>query len=410
MSALKTILGDFVRIGSLTIIDAKGRSHTLSGAPGPTVTIRLHDSKLHRQLLLKPELYTGEAYMDGRLTIEQGSLRDLLTIYGLNRTSLRAQPIQKTLRAWTKRFKRFAPKNDAKRSKENVEAHYDLSNEMYRLFLDEGLNYSCGYYRSPNDTLEQAQVNKLRHIAAKLDLKPGQRVLDIGSGWGSMAIYLAEACDVEVLGVTLSTEQHQLATERAAERGLSNRVRFELRDYREVQGKFDRIVSVGMFEHVGVKNYPAFFETVKSLLTEDGVALLHTIGRKGGPGSTGAWVQKYIFPGGYSPALSEATTAIEGAKLWITDIEIWRMHYAETCLAWGGRFAANRDKAAALLGERFCRMWEFYLLISEFSFRYGKHVVFQIQLTKDVHALPLARDYMGQTETRFEAGEREWAA
>ncbi|MET0314789.1 MAG: cyclopropane-fatty-acyl-phospholipid synthase family protein, partial [Hansschlegelia sp.] len=223
-------------------------------------------------------------------------------------------------------------------------------------------------------------------------------------------IYLAEACDVEVLGVTLSTEQHALATQRAAERGLSDRVRFELRDYREVQGKFDRIVSVGMFEHVGVKNFPAFFETVKSLLTEDGVALLHTIGRKGGPGSTGAWVQKYIFPGGYSPALSEATTAIEGAKLWITDIEIWRMHYAETCLAWGSRFAANRDKAAALLGERFCRMWEFYLLISEFSFRYGKHVVFQIQLTKDVGALPLTRDYMSATETRFEAGERERAA
>jgi cyclopropane-fatty-acyl-phospholipid synthase len=410
MSALNTILGDFVRIGSLTVIDAKGRSHTLAGAPGPTVTIRLHDSKLHRQLLLKPELYTGEAYMDGRLTIEQGTLRDLLTLYGLNRTSLRAQPIQKTMRAWTKRLRRFVPKNDAKRSKKNVEAHYDLSNEMYRLFLDEGLNYSCGYYRSPTDTLEQAQVNKLRHIAAKLDLKPGQRVLDIGSGWGSMAIYLAEACDVEVLGVTLSVEQHALATQRAAERGLSDRVRFELRDYREVQGKFDRIVSVGMFEHVGVKNFPAFFETVKSLLTEDGVALLHTIGRKGGPGSTGAWVQKYIFPGGYSPALSEATTAIEGAKLWITDVEIWRMHYAETCLAWGNRFAANRDKAAALLGERFCRMWEFYLLISEFSFRYGKHVVFQIQLTKDVGALPLTRDYMGETETRFEAGERERAA
>ena len=407
MPVLNTILGDFIRTGSLTIVDGKGRRHVLSGAPGPTVTVKLHDTKLHRQLLLNPEFHTGEAYMDGRLTIEQGTLRDLLTLYAINRTSLRAQPIQRTLRGWIKRMRRFAPKNDLGRSKKNVEAHYDLSNEMYRLFLDEGLNYSCGYFRSPEDTLEQAQVNKLRHIAAKLDLKPGQKVLDIGSGWGSMAIYLAEACDVEVLGVTLSTEQHALATQRAAERGLSGRVRFELRDYREVAGKFDRIVSVGMFEHVGLANFPAFFGKVRELLTDDGVALLHSIGRKGGPGSTGAWIKKYIFPGGYAPALSETTAAIEGSKLWIDDIEIWRLHYAETLLAWGDRFAANRDKAKALLGERFCRMWEFYLLVSEFSFRYGKHMVFQIQLSRNVDALPLARDYMGEAELRLEERERE---
>ncbi|HVI28608.1 cyclopropane-fatty-acyl-phospholipid synthase family protein [Hansschlegelia sp.] len=406
MPVLNSILGDFIRVGSLTIIDGKGRRHVLSGAPGPAVTVKLHDTKLHRQLLLNPEFHTGEAYMDGRLTIEQGTLRDLLTLYAVNRTSLRAQPIQRTLRGWIKRMRRFAPKNDVRRSKKNVEAHYDLSNEMYRLFLDEGLNYSCGYFRSADDTLEQAQVNKLRHIAAKLDLKPGQKVLDIGSGWGSMAIYLAEACDVEVLGVTLSTEQHALATQRAAERGLSDRVRFELRDYREVTGKFDRIVSVGMFEHVGLANFTAFFEKVRQLLTEDGVALLHSIGRKGGPGSTGAWIKKYIFPGGYAPALSEATAAIEGSKLWIDDIEIWRLHYAETLLAWGDRFAANRDKAKALLGERFCRMWEFYLLVSEFSFRYGKHMVFQVQLSRSVDALPLARDYMVEAERRLEDRER----
>ncbi len=405
MPVLNKILGDFIRVGSLTIVDAKGRRHVLAGAPGPTVTIRLHDTKLHRQLLLKPELYTGEAYMDGRLTIEQGTLRDLLTLYGLNRTSLRAQPIQKTMRAWVKRLRGLAPKNDVKRSKKNVEAHYDLSNEMYRLFLDEGLNYSCAYYRSPDDTLEAAQVNKLRHIAAKLDLKPGQKILDIGCGWGSMAIYLARACEVEVLGVTLSTQQHALATQRAAEAGLSDRVRFELRDYREVEGRFDRIVSVGMFEHVGLANLAPFFTKVRQLLTDDGVALLHSIGRKGGPGSTGAWVKKYIFPGGYAPALSETMTAIEQAKLWVTDVEIWRLHYAETLLAWGGRFAANRDKAAALLGERFCRMWEFYLLISEFSFRYGKHMVFHIQLTKNVDTLPLARDYITEAERRLQDGE-----
>ena len=408
MEIVNRMLGDFVRSGSLAIIDAAGRTHLLKGdQPGPDVVVKLHDARLHHQLILNPEMKTGEAYMDGTLTIERGTLRDLLTLYALNRGGLRAGPVQKNLRAWTKRARAWLPKNDASRSKKNVEAHYDLSNDMYRLFLDEGLNYSCGYFRTPDDTLEEAQVNKLRHIAAKLDLKPGQKVLDIGSGWGSMAIYLAEACDVEVLGVTLSTEQHQLATQRAAERGLSDRVKFELRDYRDVTQKFDRIVSVGMFEHVGLKNIPEFFQKVRSLLTADGVALLHSIGRKGGPGSTGAWVRKYIFPGGYAPALSETLPAIEAAKLWVTDIEIWRMHYAETCLAWGGRFAANRDKAAALLGERFCRMWEFYLLISEFSFRYGKHMVFQIQLTREVDALPLTRDYMGETEGRYEQAEGE---
>lgn len=406
MEIVNAMLGRFVRMGSLTILDAAGRAHVLKGdQPGPEVTIKLHDPKLHHQLFLNPELKTGEAYMDGTLTVEQGTLRDLLTLYALNRKNLRSTPVQKNLRAWTKRARALLPKNDAKRSKKNVEAHYDLSNEMYRLFLDEGLNYSCAYFARPEMTLSEAQVAKLRHIASKLGLKPGQRVLDIGSGWGSMAIYLAENCGVEVLGVTLSTEQHALATQRAAERGLSDRVKFELRDYREVEGPFDRIVSVGMFEHVGLKNIPEFFQKVRALLKPDGVALLHSIGRKGGPGSTGAWVRKYIFPGGYAPALSETLPAIEQSKLWVTDIEIWRLHYAETCLAWGGRFAANRDKAAAMLGERFCRMWEFYLLISEFSFRYGKHMVFQIQMTRDVDALPLARDYMGDAEKRLAAGE-----
>ena len=406
MEIVNVMLGRFVRMGSLTIVDASNRSHVLKGdQPGPEVVVKLHDPKLHHQLLLNPEMKTGEAYMDGTLTIEQGTIRDLLTLYALNRQHLRASPVQKNMRAWTKRAKAWLPKNDASRSRKNVEAHYDLSNDMYRLFLDEGMNYSCAYYARPDMTLDEAQVAKLRHIASKLDLKPGQRVLDIGSGWGSMAIYLAENCGVEVLGVTLSTEQHALATQRAAERGLSDRVKFELRDYRSVEGPFDRIVSVGMFEHVGLKNIPEFFQKVKSLLTPGGVALLHSIGRKGGPGSTGAWVRKYIFPGGYAPALSETLPAIEQAKLWVTDIEIWRMHYAETCLAWGGRFAANRDKAAAMLGERFCRMWEFYLLISEFSFRYGKHMVFQIQMTREVDALPLARDYMGETEKQLAAGE-----
>ncbi len=401
MDLFQAMLRRFVRVGTLTVIDADGAKHTHAGAPGPNVTLKLHDPKLSRALFLNPELRTGEAYMDGGLTIEQGSIRDLLTIYALNRTNLRGQPLQKTLRTTLKRLKRWGPANTLARSRANVEAHYDLSNDMYRLFLDEGLNYSCAYFRTPDDTLEQAQVNKLRHIAAKLDLKPGQRVLDIGSGWGSMAIYLAEHCGVEVLGVTLSKEQRDVAVQRAAERGLADRVRFELKDYRDVEGPFDRVVSVGMFEHVGVANYPAFFSKISSLLSPDGVALVHSIGRKGGPGVTGAWVKKYIFPGGYSPALSETLAAVEGAKLWATDIEIWRMHYAETLLEWARRFEANRAQAAALLGERFCRMWEFYLIISEFSFRHGKHMVFQIQLTKAVDAVPLTRDYMSEAEARL---------
>ncbi|MFD1333568.1 class I SAM-dependent methyltransferase [Methylopila musalis] len=406
MDLFQAMLRRFVGVGSLTIIDHKGVAHTHSGGPGPDVTLRLHDARVARDLLLNPELKAGEAYMDGRLTIERGTLRDFLTLYARNRGRLRGLPLQKALRRSLKTLKRWARPNTAGRSATNVEAHYDLSNDMYRLFLDEGLNYSCAYFRSPDDTLEEAQTAKLRHIAAKLDLKPGQRVLDIGSGWGSMAIYLAESCDVEVVGVTLSKEQLALARERAAARGLSGRVRFELTDYRDVEGPFDRIVSVGMFEHVGVKSFPDFFAKVSRLLAPDGVALLHSIGRKGGPGVTGAWVKKYIFPGGYSPALSETLTAIEGAKLWATDIEIWRLHYAETLVHWERRFQANRAKAAALLGERFCRMWEFYLITAEFSFRHGKHMVFQIQLTKDPEAVPLTRDYMGAREAELLAADR----
>lgn len=410
MSLLESMLRRFIRVGSLTVIDHKGVAHSANGAPGPKVAIRLGDAKIGRELLFNPEMKAGEAYMDERLTFVEGTLRDLLTVYSLNRESLRALPMQKMLRSGLKTLKKWGPSNSTKRSRKNVEAHYDLSNEMYRLFLDEGLNYSCAYFRTPDMTLEEAQIAKLRHIAAKLDLKPGQRVLDIGSGWGSMAIYLAEHCGVDVVGVTLSHEQHALATERAAARGLSDRVRFELKDYREVQGPFDRIVSVGMFEHVGLRNFRAFFETVSALLKPDGVALIHAIGRKGGPGATGGWVQKYIFPGGYSPALSETLTAIEEAKLWVTDTEIWRLHYAETLVHWDRRFQANRAKAAALLGERFCRMWEFYLITAEFSFRYGKHMVAQIQLTNRVDALPLTRDYMGAAEARLEAAERSPAS
>ncbi len=401
MRLLNYAMGRFIKTGSLRIIDADGRTHVHAGSPGPQVTIRLSDPKLHRALFLNPELRAGEAYMDGTLIIEQGTLRDFLTLYALNRANLRKQPLQRALNAGYRTLRGWYQKNPAATSRKNVAHHYDLSNELYELFLDADLNYSCAYFLSDSDSLETAQQNKLRHIAAKLALKPGQRVLDIGSGWGGMAMYLAEAAGVDVTGVTLSVEQHALATKRAAQRGLSDRVRFELKDYREVTGKFDRIVSVGMFEHVGIGHYDEFFAKVSGLLTDDGVALLHSIGRKGGPGSTGAWVRKYIFPGGYSPALSETLGAIERTGLWATDIEILRLHYAKTLAEWERRFQANRAAIARIHDERFCRMWEFYLIISEFSFLYGKHMVFQIQLAKQVATLPLDRGYMAQAEAEL---------
>jgi len=393
----------FVRTGTLRVIDADGQTHEWSASPTPRVTVRLTDRRLHRTLFLNPELHTGEAYMNGTLVIEEGNLRDLLTLYAVNRTNLRGHPLQKGLRRVQRWLRGLYQHNPAARSRQNVAHHYDLSNDLYRLFLDEDLNYSCAYFLDPSDTIEVAQRNKLRHIAAKLDLRPGQKVLDIGSGWGSMGLYLAEAAGVEVLGVTLSVEQQKLASERAKARGLDGRVRFELMDYRAVTGSFDRIVSVGMFEHVGVNHFDEFFGKVSSLLAPNGVALLHSIGRKGGPGSTGAWIRKYIFPGGYSPALSETLAAIERAQLWVTDVEILRLHYAKTLAEWEGRFQANRDKVRAMLDERFCRMWEFYLIASEFSFRYGKHMVFQIQMTKAVDTLPLDRGYMAAAEAALPA-------
>ncbi|MBC7979076.1 MAG: class I SAM-dependent methyltransferase [Armatimonadetes bacterium] len=401
MILLSTLMKRFVQVGTLTILDAEGNPHIFKGAPGPEVTIQLKDRKLYRSLFLNPELHAGEAYMDGTLTIEKGTIRDFLVLAELNGNNLRKHPLQSFLHKGLKRVRKLHQRNDVKAAKQHVRHHYDLSNELYKLFLDKDLNYSCAYFVKPDDTIETAQQNKLRHITSKLDLKPGQRVLDIGCGWGGMALYLAAVADVEVLGVTLSTEQHALANQRAKERGLEKRVRFELMDYRDVKGPFDRIVSVGMFEHVGITHYDKFFNHVRDLLKPDGVALLHSIGRKGGPSTTGAWIRKYIFPGGYSPALSEVLASVERSKLWVTDIEILRLHYAKTLRAWEERFQANRPQITALMDERFCRMWEFYLIVSELSFSEGSHMVFQMQLAKEREALPITRDYMAQVEAQL---------
>jgi cyclopropane-fatty-acyl-phospholipid synthase len=400
---LDSVLPRVIRVGRLGVIDAAGKSHLYEGSPGPAATVRLRDPTLSWKLLFRPRLYVPEAYMDGLLTIEEGSLYDLIDLLGANDTALPHSWLLRLGNAIGRLVRHIHQHNPIPRARRNAAHHYDLSDQLYELFLDRDRQYSCAYFRSPEDDLDTAQHNKKRHIAAKLLLSPGQRVLDIGSGWGGLALYLADECGVEVTGLTLSEEQLKVAQRRAAAAGLADRVRFHLRDYREESGRYDRIVSVGMFEHVGVKQYGAFFGKLNELLAPDGVALLHSIGRMDGPGTTNAWLRKYIFPGGYSPALSEVVPVAERMRLWITDIEILRLHYAETLCAWRRRFEQNRDRIRALYDERFCRMWEMYLVGSEISFRRGGSLVFQMQLAKAVETVPLTRDYMQDWERRHAA-------
>jgi cyclopropane-fatty-acyl-phospholipid synthase len=380
--------------GRLRVVDATGARYDFAGAPGPNAAIRLSDPALHRKLVVRPRLYLPEAFVDGSLTIEEGSLYDLIDLLQLNLEAMPEGLLSRLLNGSYTLFRRVHQYNPLSRARQNAAHHYDLSDQLYELFLDRDRQYSCAYFRDEDDDLEQAQLDKKRHIAAKLMIEPGQKVLDVGSGWGGLALYLAGECGADVTGLTLSAEQHKVATRRAAAAGLSDRVRFHLRDYREDTGQYDRIVSVGMFEHVGINHYPAFFAKVKSLLATDGVALLHSIGRMDGPGSTSPWIRKYIFPGGYVPALSEVVPVVERQRLWITDIEILRLHYARTLRAWRRRFEQNRDRIKAIYDERFCRMWEMYLVGSEIAFRRGGLLVFQMQLAKRVDAVPLIRDYM----------------
>ncbi len=397
------MLARVIRVGRLTMVDAVGRRHQIEGAPGPAATIRLRDRALHWKLIVHPYLYLPEAYMNGQLTIEEGNLYELLELFAINDEARHpgGHPSLSTL--VLRAMRRLHQYNPVSRSQHNVAHHYDLSDQLYELFLDRDRQYSCAYFDRPDDDLETAQRHKKRHIAAKLLLRPGQKVLDIGSGWGGLALYLAEECGVDVTGLTLSAEQLKVARRRAAATGLSDRVRFHLRDYREEDGTYDRIVSVGMFEHVGVNHYGAFFGKLKSLLSRDGVALVHSIGRMDGPYATNPWLRKYIFPGGYSPALSEVLPVVERTRLWVTDIEILRLHYADTLRAWRGRFERNRERIRALYDERFCRMWELYLTGSEIAFRRHGHIVFQMQLAKAVDTVPLTRDYIVDWERQHSA-------
>ena len=393
---LSSLLRSMIRKGLLVVIDARGGRHEFGGhRTGPSVTVRLHDGNLPLRMALNPSLALGEAYMDGKLTLEQGSLQELFHLVTEGLDALDAHPAQ---RLRTRFARTRSLRNHHRRARANVAHHYDLSGALYDLFLDADRQYSCAYFATGTETLEEAQAAKKQHLAAKLLLEPGCEVLDIGSGWGGLALELAQTANANVTGITLSTEQLTAARARAEAAGLSRQVRFELTDYREAGGLYDRIVSVGMFEHVGPRDYSTFFNAVARMLKPDGVALIHSIGRMEPPGGPDPWISKYIFPGGYIPALSEVIAAVEKTGLWITDIEILRVHYAETLRHWHERFQERRAEAAQIYDERFCRMWEFYLAACEMLFRNGPLMVFQIQLAHRRDAVPLTRDYITDYE------------
>jgi cyclopropane-fatty-acyl-phospholipid synthase len=404
---IQNFLSGFVKEGALEVALPGGKvmrfgEQNLADPP----RIAMRDSKAQWELLRNPELAFGELYMNGRVDIVRGTLDDVLELVSRNARRQDAPAWLRLLFKTRIALRALQQRNDPRRARRNVAHHYDLGDELYALFLDDDWQYSCAYFEHDNQTLEEAQLAKKRHIAAKLAIEPGQSVLDIGCGWGGLGLYLARVAGADVTGVTLSKEQLETANRRALESGLSDHAQFELQDYRNLQGRFDRIVSVGMFEHVGVNYYRQFFEKIASCLNDEGIALLHTIGRTDGPGATSPWVDKYIFPGGYIPGLSEIIPHIERAGLMVIDIEVLRLHYAKTLQVWADRFEANREKAKAMYDERFCRMWEFYLRGARYVFLYEHHVVWQIQLAKDIYALPrITRDYIAARENELRQRE-----
>ena len=406
---LQFLLKTFIRRGTFRVTTSRGTVLTFGDGTGRPVSVRFTTRAAEWAILLDPELKFGEAFMNGTFVVEQGSIADVLSVMLGQNTDVPhwARP-QWLLRYLYRRIQMFNPR---RRARHNVAHHYDLDGRLYSLFLDADRQYSCGYFESPGQSLDDAQLAKKRHLAAKLLVQPEKskrdlRVLDIGCGWGGLGLYLAENAGADVTGITLSQEQHAIANERAAEKGLTERARFKLQDYRDVDGPFDRIVSVGMFEHVGVNYYDTFFRKSAQLLADDGVMVLHSIGRSDPPGITNPWIAKYIFPGGYIPALSEVLPRIEKAGLLVTDIEILRPHYAETLKAWRQRFLAHREEVERIYDERFERMWEFYLASSEMSFREQNLMVMQIQLTKRQGIVPMTRDYIGREEQRLRSVER----
>ena len=407
---LEFLLKTFIRRGTFRVTTSRGTVFTFGDGTGQPVSVRFATRAAEWGILLDPELKFGEAYMDGSFVVEQGSIADVLAICLGQKSEVPhwARP-QGLLRYLRRRLSQFNPR---RRARNNVAHHYDLDGRLYSLFLDADRQYSCGYFENPGQSLDDAQLAKKRHLAAKLLLGRDQgdkdlRVLDIGCGWGGLGLYLAEVAGADVTGVTLSQEQHAIANERAAEKGLTDRARFNLQDYRDAEGPFDRIVSVGMFEHVGINHYEAFFRKSAQLLADDGVMVLHSIGRSEGPSVTSPWISKYIFPGGYIPSLSEVLRRLENSGLLVTDMEILRLHYADTLKHWRKRFLAHREEVERIYDRRFVRMWEFYLAASEMSFREQNLMVFQLQLTKRQGIVPMTRDYIGHEERRLRGAEAE---
>ncbi|WP_310467160.1 cyclopropane-fatty-acyl-phospholipid synthase family protein [Sphingomonas sp.] len=411
MWLLDKMLRKLIRRGELTIIDHRGKAWRY-GAPDPaiaSVTARLADSRVAMKIASDPRVGAGEAYMDGRFTLEQGDIRDLILLARYNSPfekigALKGKsPVAKAAGAIAGRLDQV---NWKTRSRRNAEHTYNLTRRLYELFLDEDRQYTCAYYRDPANGLEQAQLDKKAHIASKLNLKPGMRVLDIGCGWGGLALYLHRHYDVDVLGVALASDQIEFARERAAEEGVADRVKFELMDYRDVPGTFDRITNVGLIEHLGTPHYPGFFAKCRELLAPNGIMLSHCCGRMTGPGLTDKWTRKYIFPGGYIPALSEIVGEAEKHRLIVSDVETLRYHYAFTLEEWYRRTVAARDEIIAMYDERFYRMWQFYLAGAEGAFRYGGMSNFQVQFMKDRRAAPIIRDYMFEEEQRLRGLEQ----
>ena len=410
MSILRPFLSRIVRQGRLTVVAPDGTTEIFGNpAPGfPNIAIRFTRASAMRRIILDPRLGAADAFMDGDLEIVEGDIMDFIALIRMNAPWDRGKKLQDKTRVgeWLDAIKtRLNSINRRRQSRANVAHHYDIGNDLYRLFLDDDMQYSCAYWPREDMSLDEAQTAKKAHIAAKLALKPGQRILDIGCGWGGMAITLAKLEQVEVLGITLSEEQLALARQRAEEAGVADRVRFELIDYRDLAerepGRFDRIVSVGMFEHVGAANFETFFRVAANLMNADGVMLLHTIGRFGGPGATDAFTRKYIFPGGYIPALSETLAASEKSRLIATDVETLRLHYALTLRQWYVRTVAHEAQIVAMMGARFYRMWTFYLAGATAAFESGGMGNYQIQFARSRHALPLTRDYMGEAEKTY---------
>ena len=392
---LASFLNKLIKDDGFILIDANTIKYIIGNPKKEKpIILRLLDKKLHYKLLFYPDLYFGEAYADGTLKIENGSLTDFLEITAKNIGRNKINIFAKLLNSLRGTYRYLTNFNFVKKSKTNVTHHYDISDELYDLFLDSKRQYSCAYFKNETDSLETAQNNKIEHIIKKLNLQPNQKILDIGSGWGSLAIEIAKKSQCEVTGITLSENQYNYSVNKAKELNLENQVSFKLIDYRELNEKFDKIVSVGMFEHVGRKFYKTFFNQISKLLNDDGLALIHTIGSFNQPGNPQPWVTKYIFPGGYTPSMSEVIGPIEKSGLIVSDVEVLRMHYSHTLRNWKERFLKNKSKVLAMFDENFFRMWEFYLTSCEMAFKWGDQVVFQFQLTKDLKSVPTTRDYI----------------